>query len=111
MNSIFLTEKTYRPIILKHPFVLASRPNSLAALRNLGYKTFHPFIDESYDEVLNDTVRMQLIMAEIERLCNFTDAQWIKWQENIKPIVEHNHTLLMSKQSVLLTPDIIKLLE
>jgi len=111
LNSIFLTEKTYRPIVLKHPFVLASRPISLAALRNLGYKTFYPFIDESYDEILNDTIRMQAIMAEIERLCNFTDAQWIEWQENIKPIVEYNHSLLMSKQSVLLTPDIIKLLE
>jgi hypothetical protein len=111
LNSIFLTEKTYRPIVLKHPFLLVSVPNSLTTLRNLGYKTFHPFINESYDEILNDEIRLQTIMAEIERLCKFTDAEWIEWQENIKPIVEHNHNVLMSKQSVLLTSDIIKLLE
>ena len=111
LHSIFLTEKTYRPIVLKHPFLLVSRPYSLKYLKDLGYKTFHPFIDESYDTVGNDYVRLEKIMAEVDRLCKFTDDQWIEWQKNIKPILEHNHKVIMSKQSVLLTPNIIKLLE
>ena len=45
-----LTEKTFKPIISLHPFILVSIPGSLAALKELGYKTFHPWINESYDK-------------------------------------------------------------
>ena len=49
-DSMFLSEKTYRCFALLHPFILMGRPHSLVELRKQGYKTFSPFIDESYDE-------------------------------------------------------------
>ena len=42
-----LSEKIYKPIINKHPFILSAVPGSLRTLKNLGYKTFSPYIDES----------------------------------------------------------------
>jgi hypothetical protein len=39
------TEKTFKPILYKHPFILIAHPNSLELLRSLGYRNFHPFID------------------------------------------------------------------
>jgi hypothetical protein len=110
LNSVFLTEKIFRPIVLKHPFLLVSRPHSLRALRALGYKTFHPYINENYDTVVNDSSRLEVIMKEVDRLCKFTDAEWIEWQRNIKDILDYNHNLLMSKDNFVLTKDIEKLL-
>lgn len=96
LNTIFLTEKTYNAIMMKHPFILAAMPNSLAHLRQCGYKTFHPFINESYDEATDDEERLKLIVAEVERLCNLSEEELIIWQENIKDIVEHNYQVLIN---------------
>lgn len=96
VDGIFFTEKIGRPLLLKHPFILAGAEYSLRRLRQLGFKTFHPFIDESYDIEVNDDKRLDMIIAETERLCKFTDDQWLEWQQNIKEIVEHNYTHLMS---------------
>lgn len=98
-NSVFLTEKTFKPIIMKHPFIMVSRPGTLKALRQCGYKTFHPFIDESYDEIKNNIDRLDAISDEIERLSKFTDDMWIEWQSNIKEIVEWNYNVIKFKSS------------
>ena len=97
LDGVFLSEKTYRPILLKHPFILFAMPNSLTELRKAGYKTFAPYINEDYDSITDGNKRFKALFAEIERLCGFTDSQWIEWQRNIQPIVEHNYKTLLSK--------------
>lgn len=100
--SVFLTEKTFRPLIHKHPFILVAPATSLAYLRKLGYKTFAPYIDESYDDIKNDEDRLSAIWKEVERLCAFTDDQWIEWQKNVAEIVEHNYNVIMNKNNYIL---------
>jgi len=95
--SIFFSEKTFKPIAMKHPFILACTAHSLEYLRKENYKTFHPFIDETYDTIENDELRMLIIVNEIERLSNQTNKQWIEWQENISDIVEYNYKLFQVK--------------
>jgi UDPglucose 6-dehydrogenase len=99
LDTVFLTEKTYNAIIMKHPFILVAMPNSLEQLRHAGYKTFHPFIDESYDTATNDEERLKLIVAEVERLCNLSEEELTVWQENIKDTVEHNYEVLINRIS------------
>lgn len=89
-DSLFLTEKTYKCLALCHPFILMARPHSLRELRRQGYKTYSPFIDESYDDIENDDLRFEAIMKEVKRLCNFTGGDWEVWQSGIKEIVEYN---------------------
>lgn len=88
--GVFITEKTLKPISLNHPFIMVTVPYSIRALKNRGYKTFSPYIDESYDEITDDDLRMLAITNEIERLSNQTNDQWLEWCHNIKPIVEYN---------------------
>lgn len=88
------SEKLFRAIKFKHPFVLAARPYSLRVLKKYGYKTFHPYINENYDLIENDEDRLIAIVEEVKRLCTFTDDQWVTWQKNIKDIVEHNFHVL-----------------
>jgi hypothetical protein len=88
--SIFFTEKTYKPMVMKHPFILVTMPKSLQWLKNMGFKTFSPFINESYDDEQDDDTRLQMIVDEVKRLDTLTDQQWIDWQIGVKDIVEHN---------------------
>jgi hypothetical protein len=89
-DSMFITEKTYRCMILEHPFIALARPGLLKELKNSGYKTFSPYINEAYDDIENDQDRFNFVVNEIERLCNQTDEEWAEWERNILAIVKHN---------------------
>jgi hypothetical protein len=90
----FLTEKTFKVIAAKHPFILVQRPRILKSLRNIGYRTFHPYINEEYDTIDNNADRLKAIMEEVKRLSSFTDEQWLEFQTNVEPIVKHNFFVL-----------------
>lgn len=107
-DSHFISEKTYKEITAKHPFLLMGWPKTMAHLRSLGYKTFHPFINEDYDDEMDDIKRFDLITREIERLNKFTDDEWIEFTKNVKPIVDYNYDLIMSKTDYAITKNITK---
>lgn len=97
-NSRFITEKTFKAILFEHPFILVSIPKSLEVLKYLGYKTFSPFIDESYDQELDDNKRMMMIVREIERLCNLSDADLETFLVECKKICKYNYNHLLNKR-------------
>jgi hypothetical protein len=92
--GLFLTEKTYKPIAMKHPFILLAPQYSLRMLRERGYKTFSPFIDESYDEIKNDNLRLRAVVEEVKRL---SKSDLVEFTHQIKDIVEHNEKVLRSQ--------------
>lgn len=97
-RPVFFSEKIFKPIAMKHPFILVSPPGYLKELRKLGYKTFSGIINESYNNIVDDTDRLVAIVNEVRRLSTQTPEQWIKWQTRAKDIVEYNYNVLMSKQ-------------
>lgn len=70
-DTIFFTEKTYKPIGCLQPFILWGNPYSLKKLKELGYKTFDKWWDESYDEELD-------IEKKFHKICDLTEeiASW-----------------------------------
>lgn len=95
--GVFMTEKTTKVLSLKHPFILVSVPYMLKALKEEGYKTFHPYIDETYDTIIDDDIRLEYIISEVKRLSNQTHEEWLEWVNNVKPIVEYNYYLFFSQ--------------
>lgn len=100
-GSPFLSEKVFKCIGMKHPFILVTAPNSLQYLKKLGYRTFESIIDESYDLEIDDAKRILMIVNEIERLCNLTGDDLNKWLEEAREICEHNFNLLKNKTNFL----------
>jgi hypothetical protein len=94
----FITEKTYRPIYFKHPFIMVGPKGTLAGLREYGFKTFSPYFDESYDEIDDPVLRLGAILNETMRLCGLTDDQWLTIQQALLPIVEYNYNILKSME-------------
>lgn len=110
--NIFPSEKVYKPLALLHPFILMARPRFLEALRKHGYKTFHPYIDETYDTIEDDYERLEYIYREIDRLSNLSDQEYLVWMEKIKPIVEYNKDFLFNQNTEYrVTKDILKYFE
>jgi hypothetical protein len=95
-ECIFITEKTYRPIYFKHPFILLGVKGSLAGLREYGFKTFSPYFDESYDNIEDPVLRIETALNEVKRLCSLSYEEWLTIQRELLPIVEYNYNLLTS---------------
>lgn len=94
-----LSEKTFKPIFFRQPFIMVGQHRCLELLRELGYKTFDGIIDESYDTTLDHQLRLDMIIREIEKLCAMTDDEKTKFLSDCVDIVEHNYNLLISKNN------------
>ena len=95
LNTLF-TEKTYRNFRCKKPFILMGNRYSYKVLLSLGYKTFHPLINESFD-TYETRDRCKVVLNELENLRTKTDAQWDSFLRECEPIVEHNYNNLLSR--------------
>lgn len=102
-DSCFLSEKSYKPIAGSHPFMILGNRYSLRRLRELGYKTFHPFIDETYDD-LDTWDRLDAMHRELKRINSFSNIEKLYWFKSMGDILQYNLEHLI-KKSVELSPD------
>lgn len=93
-SPAFPTEKTWRVMLCKRPFIAATTPYFLKGLKQLGFKTFSPFIDESYDNVENNDDRINVLLNEIKRIINLPEDERNYIITQCKDICEHNYQLL-----------------
>ncbi len=87
-SGIDLDEKIWKPIIHLQPFIIVGNSGILKRIRNYGFKTFHPFIDESYDD--NESTDMYGVLAEIDKLCSMDREEIDKWYWEMKDILLYN---------------------
>lgn len=92
-NPWVFTEKTMRAFYTGKPFILLAGPGSLNNLRNWGFKTFSPFIDESYDLIENTEDRFQAICNEVTRINNFSKVKLLSIAQEYQSIFEHNQSV------------------
>jgi hypothetical protein len=86
----FISEKTFRPIINLQPFLMFGNYHTLRKLRDYGFKTFGPFIDESYDEETDPVKRMDLLEQEIKKLAGMDINQIHTWYHSIIDVLVYN---------------------
>lgn len=66
-SKIHLTEKICRALACAHPFLLAAGPRSLQYLKDYGFQTFEPWLDESYDHELDSVTRLKKIIDAMKK--------------------------------------------
>ena len=89
-RRLHLTEKTFKPICLRMPFVLVSAAGSLEYLRSYGFKTFGSIWNEDYDEETDDLARMEKIADLVRMLDQMSMRERQQLYDAAIPIVEHN---------------------
>jgi hypothetical protein len=93
-NEVTLTEKSYKPIKEKHPFVTVGVNGALKGLRKSGFKTFGEFWDEGYDDLIDPSERMRAIKTVIEDISRWDNDKILDFKRRVKPILEHNYNVL-----------------
>lgn len=89
-DKLHLTEKIFKPIVSKQPFMLLAAPGNLAYLKSYGFKTFDSVIDESYDLIQDNDQRTEAVVAQINWYCNLSVEEKNSVIERLAPIVEYN---------------------
>jgi hypothetical protein len=107
-TDVFFSEKTFRPIINLQPFLSFGNVNCLKELRDLGFKTFHPYIDESYDLEIDPIKRMQLLEAELQKLASMSIEELHQLYYSMTDILIHNQEHLKTFKDTDPYRDIIK---
>lgn len=92
-NPIF-TEKIFKTIYHCRPFFLLGSPGTLTDLRALGFKTFSPWFDETYDYGNNVNDRALQISNQVEKLCQLSLDQIQDMLMDMRPVLEHNYNRL-----------------
>jgi hypothetical protein len=84
-QSMFITEKTFKPIAFRHPFLIFGLPFTLKYLQEQGFETFENLFDESYDSLTDEVLRL----AGIKN--NVIQYKKIPYDSCTLEKIQHNH--------------------
>jgi len=90
------SEKEAKPITAGRPFIIVGAKDHLKSFRSLGFKTFNPVIDESYDDEPNREKRISMILDSMEKL---SKEDPIEVYKRLQPILEHNKKWFENKNN------------
>jgi hypothetical protein len=94
-TSFYPTEKIWRPIMLKTPFIVHGPQNYLENLKRLGFKTFDTWWSEGYSEDPHNHQPIEILNIIKDLSCRTTDELAHMYQE-MQPVLEHNLATLQS---------------
>ena len=96
-TDVFMTEKIWKPIIAQHVFVVHGNHLYLQKLREIGFKTFGSYFDESYDLERDRNKKIDAIVS----LCK--DLKTKEWQDIYRQTIslrQHNYDTFFNKEKL-----------
>jgi hypothetical protein len=89
-QAFFATEKLWRCILARRPFVTVANQNYLHHLRSLGFKTFDNWWSEDYDYQSNQ-IRIHELQTVINSIAQWSVDRLANTLEQMQPVLEHNY--------------------
>jgi hypothetical protein len=96
-TGLFITEKTFKPIVAGHPFIILGQLGSLEYTRELGYKVDFHGIDSSYDKIKNPRERFFAVHTELRKWINLPRQEKINNLMKSMDMIEYNLELYKTK--------------
>lgn len=94
-NCFLVTEKLWRCIVARRPFIVVSNVDYLKNLRKLGFQTFDQWWDEGYD-----TCSSELRISEVEKILMkislLSTDQLAHQLESMHSVLEHNYQTFLA---------------
>jgi len=96
-DCFFLTEKTAKPLMAGRPLIMLSGKHTLKHLRDIGFRTFSPVIDESYDEIDDENERISTAFKSFQALVKLDPLDVYK---QLGDVLEHNQKIMHNKKAL-----------
>lgn len=86
----YFSEKTWKAILFKMPFMIVGGKHSLNQLKLFGFKTFDDFWDESYDNLDHAADRVDKIVENLKTLSRLDNNHLDNIYKKMLPIIDYN---------------------
>ena len=95
-----LTEKIFKPIVSRMPFILVGCAFNLEYLKSYGFKTFDKWWNEDYDFITDPLERMKAIGNLLKSICSRSNEELEQMLCEMQPVLDHNYNLFYSKEFI-----------
>jgi hypothetical protein len=100
-ERVFVSEKTFKPLELSHPFIIYGNQGTLPYLHGLGFETFDHIVDESYDREPNIQARLKSIDTVLKSLYQeFKQGKILFGDAESQRRIQHNYNRFHDGQAV-----------
>jgi hypothetical protein len=96
-QDLFASEKTFKPMFYKRPFLIAGQKGLYKKLHTLGYKTFSNIFNENFDNTTNDWKRITEVCNEAVKWAKRTKEQCSDLFNETKDICDSNFKNLVER--------------
>lgn len=93
----FRTEKTWKPIVMAHPWIAIANRGFYRDMRDLGFQTYSHVVDESFDMIDNGEDRLDRIVEIVQDLCKQDLAAFLKECYNVSKYNQQHHREVAAK--------------
>ena len=87
----FRTEKTWKPIVMGHPWIAIANRGFYRDMHNLGFQTYSHVVDESFDSIDNGEDRLDRIVEIVNDLCKSDLHAFLKECYNVSKYNQQHH--------------------
>jgi hypothetical protein len=91
---VYITEKTFRPIIQKRMFIILGPCGIISFLNKQGFETFNDIIDENYDSIRDPEYRLLAVAGEVKKFCSLPLEEIKEYYYKNQNKFENNFQLL-----------------
>ena len=98
-KTIFITEKLWRSIFYKRPFIVMGNHRTLDYLKGLGFKTFDCMWEEHYDDIEQEYLRENACLDLLRDVCHTYTLETLHkkvYSDEVQAILQHNYDLFRS---------------
>lgn len=99
-ETIFISEKTAKPIFMLQPFIIFGNRGTLRKLREMGFKTFDKWWDESYDEAWYQD-RSEKIISLLEEIASWDDNKIKNVLNEMEETLIYNYNVMVKNQTTI----------
>jgi len=96
-NEVFVTEKLWKAILAQHVFLVHGNFLYLQKLREMGFKTFGKYFDESYDQEIHPKQRMEKLRGTCKSLLT---KNWQDIYLQTQSLRKHNLDLFFNSEKL-----------
>lgn len=100
-EDLFISEKSFKPMFYKRPFLIVGQRGILKKLHQQGYKTFPNMFNETYDDRGGDWSRINAVCDEAVKWISKSPSQQKQLFEQSESICKENFRNLIKRGSEL----------
>ena len=104
-STLVVTEKIYKAIIMKQPFVIFGPHRIYKYLQNKGYKTFDHLTDNNFDTQTNIITKIKFLTQHLETLSMLKENpnKWKDIEKQNKEQADYNYELFTNRMQEIRT--------